>query len=172
MQSTACWLPALKYLFLSDWTNDELADVLYLFCVIQLDPNYRNSYKELAWRMQDSGWQCDNNQCRHQIDRMKRRYDTMAKQDKKSGSCLYVEVLRCELNECFGELKDVTPDKVYSLRKGMLTGANLVPENENNNTSSNKSNDAVEPSTSDATFSSKDKKKPKSNQQNVISLFP
>ena len=123
--------------------------------------------------MQDSGWQRDNNQCHHQIDTMKRRYDTMVEQDKKSGGCLYVEVLHHELNECFGALKDVTPDKVYSSRKGMLTGANLVPENENDNTSSNNSNDAVEPSTSDATFpTSKDKKKPKSNQQNVISLFP
>ena len=97
----------------------------------------------------------------------------MVEQDKKSGGCLYVEVLCHGLNECFGALKDVTPDKVYSLRKGMLTGANLVPENENDNTSSNNSNDAVEPSTSDATFPTrKDKKKPKSNQQNVISLFP
>ena len=64
----------------------------------------------------------------------------------------------------FGALKDVTPDKVYSTRKGMLIGANLVPENDIDNTSSNNNNDAVEPSTSDATIAiSKDKKKPKSN---------
>ena len=116
------------------------------------------------WCMQDSGWHRNNNQCRHQIDRMKKRYDIMVEQDKKSGGCLYVEVLHRELNECFGALKDVTPDKVYSSRKGMLTGANLVPENENDNSSNNNSNDAVEPSTSDATEgTSKDKKKPKNN---------
>ena len=156
--------------FLSDWTNDELADVLYLFRVIQLDPNYRNNYKELARRMQDSGWHRDNNQCRHQIDRMKRRYDTMVKQDKKTGGCLYVEVLRHELNECFGALKDVTLDKVYSSRKGMLTGSNLEPEDENDN--NNNSTEDVVPSTSDSQVStSKDKKRPKSNQQHIIYFF-
>ena len=97
--------------------NDELADVLYLFRNIQLDPNYRNNYKELARRMEDAGWKHDNNQCRHQIDCIKRRYDNMVEQDKKTGGCLYFEVLCRELNECFGALKDVTPDKVYSSRK-------------------------------------------------------
>ena len=72
-----------------------------------------------------------------------------------------------ELNECFGALKDVTPDKVYSSKKGMLTGANLVPEDENDN--NNNSNEDVAPSTSDAQVStSKDKKRPKSNQQHII----
>ena len=156
--------------FLSDWTNDELADVLYLFRVIQLDPNYRNNYKELARHMQDSGWHRDSNQCRHQIDRMKRRYDTMVEQDKKTGGCLYVEVLRRELNECFGALKDVTPDKMYSSRKGMLTGSNLEPEDENDN--NNNSTEDVVPSTSDSQVStSKDKKRPKSNQQHIIYFF-
>ena len=140
--------------------NDELADVLYLFHNIQLDPNYRNNYKELAHRMEDAGWKHDNNHCRHQIDRMKRRYDNMVEQDKKTGGCLYFEVLHRELNECFGALKDVTPDKVYSSRKGMLAGASLVPEradeNDNNNDGEAGTSD-VQPSTS------KDGKKPKSN---------
>ena len=86
--------------------------------------------RSLHVRCRTLGGNEENNQCHHQIDRMKRRYDTMVEQDKKSGGCLYVEVLRHELNECFGALKVVTPDKVYSSRKGMLTGANLVPENE------------------------------------------
>ena len=51
-----------------DWKLDELADVLYLFKTIQLDPNYRNNYKELARRMVDAGWQRDNDQCRHQVN--------------------------------------------------------------------------------------------------------
>ena len=45
---------------------------LYLFRNIQLDLNYCNNYKELARRMEDAGWKHDNNQCRHQIDHMKR----------------------------------------------------------------------------------------------------
>ena len=51
----------------ADWKLDELADVLYLFKTIQLDPNYHNNYKELARRMIDTGWNCDNDQCRHQV---------------------------------------------------------------------------------------------------------
>ena len=114
--------------------------------------------------MKDSGWDRDNNQCHHQIDCMKCQYDKMVEQDKKSGGCLYVKVLRRELNECFGALKDVTPDKVYSCRKGMLAGASLVPESKDGNINNNSINDNGDPSTSDAQSSSvKDKKKPKSN---------
>ena len=114
--------------------------------------------------MKDSGWDRDNNQCHHQIDRLKCRYDSMIEQDKKSSSCLYVEVLIRELNKCFRALKDVTPDKVYSCRKGMLAGASLVPENEDGNINNNSNNDDGDASTSDVQASSvKDKKKPKSN---------
>ena len=113
--------------------------------------------------MQDSGWQRDNNQCCHQIDHMKRCYDAMVEQDKKSGGCLYVEILRRELNECFGTLKDVTPDKVYSSRKGMLAGASLVPEGEEAENNNNNSNSDAAALTSDVQQStSKEKKKPKS----------
>ena len=38
---------------------------------------------------------------------------------KKTGSVLYFEPLRVELNDCFGALKDVTPDAVYSNRRGL-----------------------------------------------------
>ena len=38
---------------------------------------------------------------------------------KKTGSVLYFEPLRLELNDCFGALKDITPDQVFSNRKGM-----------------------------------------------------
>ena len=37
---------------------------------------------------------------------------------KKTGSVLYFEPLRQELNDCFGALKDVTPDQVFSNRRG------------------------------------------------------
>ena len=38
---------------------------------------------------------------------------------KKTGSVLYFEPLRVELNDCFRALKDVTPDAVYSNRRGL-----------------------------------------------------
>ena len=88
----------------------------------------------------------------------------MIEQDKKSGGCLYVEVLWRELNECFGALKDVTPDKVYSCRKGMLAGASLAPESEDANINSNNNIENEESVTNDVQPStSKEKKKPKSN---------
>ena len=49
------------------WSPDEMCDVLCLFKSIQLDPNFKNNYKELARRMTDSGWNRDNNQCRQQV---------------------------------------------------------------------------------------------------------
>ena len=113
--------------------------------------------------MKDFGWDRDNNQCRHQIDRMKHRYDTMIEQDKKSGGCLYVEILCRELNECFGALKDVTPDKVYSCRKRMLSGASLVAESDEANTNSNNNSEDAEAGPSgEQASSSKQKKTPKS----------
>ena len=149
-----------KFHFKLDWKHDELADVLYLFRVIQLDPNYRNNYKELSRWLVDCGWQRDNNQCCHQINRMKKRYNNMIENDKKSGGCLYFEPLQKELTECFGALKDVTPDKVFSSRRGMLTGANLAAENEENSNSSNSNNDGLSPSDASTTT---EQKKPKSN---------
>ena len=141
------------YYFETDWKLDELADVLYLFKTIQLDPNYRNNYKELARRMTDAGWQRDNDQCRHQIERMKKRYDALVDGSSKTGSSNFFEPLTKELNECFGALKDVNPDQVYSSRRGSKFGNPVNPED-------NKSDATDGPSTSSTEM--KDKK-PKSN---------
>ena len=43
----------------------------------------------------------------------------MVQASKKTGSVLYFEPLRLELNDCFGALKDVSPDMVFSNRKGL-----------------------------------------------------
>ena len=141
-----CWNLFYKLAsFSTAWSPDELCDVLLLFKQIQLDPNFKNNYKELARRMTDSGWARDNNQCcqqvhimysckgnfslsvceqiiccvKIQIDRLKKRYDVMQNASKKTGSVLYFEPLRVELNDCFGALKDVTPDAVYSNCRGL-----------------------------------------------------
>ena len=57
-----------------------------------------------------------------QIDRLKKRYDAWQAASKKSGSVLYFEPLKLELNDCFGALKDVTPDLVYSNLEGASAG--------------------------------------------------
>ena len=43
----------------------------------------------------------------------------MTAASKKTGSVLYFEPLRLELNDCFGALKDVTPEMVFSNRQGL-----------------------------------------------------
>ena len=45
-----------------------MCDVLCLFKSIQLDPNFKNNYKELARHMTDAGWNRDNNQCCQQVN--------------------------------------------------------------------------------------------------------
>ena len=40
--------------------------------------------------------------------------------DGKTGGVLYFEPLRVELNDCFGSLKNITPDSVFSARKGLI----------------------------------------------------
>ena len=55
---------------------------------------------------------------------------------KKSGSVLYFKPLRLELNDCFGALKDVSPDQVFSNRKGIEQHSS-----ENNSQSEQTSND-------------------------------
>ena len=55
---------------------------------------------------------------------------------KKTGSVLYFEPLRLELNDCFGALKDVTPDQVFSNRKGMEEKASSIEADEIQNSES------------------------------------
>ena len=69
---------------------------------------------------------------------------------------LYFEPLKAELNDCFGALKDVTPDFVYS----NIEGASTHVSGGSGDASSNPNEtevDQAEPSTS------AQKKKPKSN---------
>ena len=57
----------IVYFVDSGWKYDELVDVLYIFKQIQLDPNFKNNYKELARRLLDAGWTRNNDQCRQQV---------------------------------------------------------------------------------------------------------
>ena len=52
---------------------------------------------------------------------------------------LYFEPLRVELNDCFGCLKDVSPDQVFSNRKGLETQPHNADSNGNSEQESNES---------------------------------
>ena len=66
-----------------------------------------------------------------QIEILKRRYDDMMEASKKSGSVLYFELLHIELNDCFGALKDVRPDTVFSSRTGLKVNKPAEHDNDN-----------------------------------------
>ena len=72
---------------------------------------------------------------------------------KKTGSSTYFEPLCKELNECFGALKDVNPDQLYSNRHGNHVGNPVDVDDENVNSNA----ECPQPSTSQ-----KEKKKPRS----------
>ena len=73
---------------------------------------------------------------------------------KKTGSSTYFEPLCKELNKCFGTLKDVNSDQLYSNRRGNHIGNPVDVDDENVN---NSNAECPQPSTSQ-----KEKKKPRS----------
>ena len=48
----------------------------------------------------------------------------MVDESKKSGNCYYIKVLRTELNDTFGVMKNVNPDSVFSNLKGLQIALN------------------------------------------------
>ena len=63
----------------------------------------------------------------------------MTEAGNKTGGVLYFEPLRVELNDCFGALKNVQPDSVYSSRKGLLLHK---PTNDDGDEDSNGANNS------------------------------
>ena len=55
-----------------------------------------------------------------QIYLLQDRYDKMNDAATKMGGVLYFEPLRAELHDCFGAIKNVQPDSVFSSRQGMI----------------------------------------------------
>ena len=55
----------------------------------------------------------------------------MQEASKKSGSVLFFEPLRVELNDCFGALKDVRPEVVFGSRSGFKKPDRDDDENSN-----------------------------------------
>ena len=91
----------------------------------------------------------------------------MIEAGKKTGSVLYIKLLHKELQECFGALKDVNPDQVFSSRCGTQFGSQASGGDDNIN---NNNTDAVEetenepqPTTSTSDDDKSLRKKPKSN---------
>ena len=68
-----------------------------------------------------------------QIYLLQDKYDRMNEASSKTGGVLYFEPLRYELNDCFGALKNVQPDSVFSNREGIITN----PRNNSDDDDSN-----------------------------------
>ena len=47
----------------SEWIAAKEADLLVMYKNMSLEDGFCNNYKELARRMQDAGWEQNNNQC-------------------------------------------------------------------------------------------------------------
>ena len=81
----------------------------------------------------------------------------MTEADSKTGGVLYFEPLCVELNDCFGSLKNITPDSVFSARKGLLEKSKTSEADED---------------TDDADKSDKKNKQSKSNMKlSIIYLY-
>ena len=81
---------------------------------------------------------------------------------KKMGSVLYFEPLRVELNNCFGALKDISPDQVYSNRKGM---------EESNGSNSGDNTEVMKPSSSKVHEEKPENSKKKTKKSNYITFI-
>ena len=77
----------------------------------------------------------------------------MNEASSKTGGVLYFEPLRYELNDCFGALKNVQPDSVFSNRSGMICHPN------NSDNDDDDSNDTQSQATSSSTQSATEQKK-------------
>ena len=54
----------------------------------------------------------------------------MVEADGKTGSTDFFEPLRVELQDCFSALKNITPDSVFSARKGLIERTKSSPDSE------------------------------------------
>ena len=87
----------------------------------------------------------------------------------KTGGVLYFEPLRYELHDCFGSLKNVQPDSVFSSREGMIIHPSNSDEGDDDDNESNSSVSQAVPSTSSADLPKKNEKK--KTKSDYISLF-
>ena len=81
---------------------------------------------------------------------------------KKTGSSTYFKPLCRELNKCFGTLKDVNPDQLFSSRHGTHVG-NPVEVDDDDTNANNSNAETPQPGAS--------KKKPRSNYQQSLYLL-
>ena len=78
----------------------------------------------------------------------------------KTGGVLYFEPLRYELHDCFGALKNVQPDSVFSSREGMIIHPSNSDEgDDDDDDESNSSVSQAVPSTSTTDMTKKNAKK-------------
>ena len=94
-----------------------------------------------------------------QIYLLQDKYDRMNEAHSKTGGVLYFEPLRYELNDCFGALKNVQPDSVFSSREGMIIHPSASDDADDVDHDDTENNSQAVPSTSSTDVKQKDKKK-------------
>ena len=140
------------------WKVEEHIDLLVLYKNMLLGGIKKDNFKELSKRMSEVGWERNNDQCRQQIYILQDQFDRMNEASSKTGGCLHFEPLRYELNDCFGALKNVQPDSVFSNRQGLIVHPNASDDdNDDTETSAD-----VSPG-STASQKKEEKRKTKSN---------
>ena len=106
-----------------------------------------------------------------QIYLLQDKYDRMNEASSKTGGVLYFEPLRYELNDCFGALKNVQPDSVFSNREGMINN----PRNNSDDDDDDSHTAASEGSETSASASDakkkEAKKKSKSKSGFIINIY-
>ena len=137
------------------WKVEEHIALLVLYKNMLLSGFKKDNFKELSKRMDELGWDLNNDQCRQQVTYLEILfilnvvflinpyevitqkliiqiyllqdcYDKMNDVGTKTRGVLYFKPLRAELHDCFGAIKNVQPDSVFSSRQGMIVHTHLM----------------------------------------------
>ena len=144
----------------------------------------KDNFKELSKHMDELGWDRNNDQCQQQVTYLEilfilnvvflinpyevitqkliiqiyllqDRYDKMNDAGTKTEGVLYFECLKAELHDCFGAIKNVQPDSVFSSRQGMIV--HTPPDDAGDNSNDTESNEGAN--------STQDNEQPKSSKR-------
>ena len=96
-----------------------------------------------------------------QIYLLQDRYDKMNDAATKTRGVLYFEPLTAELHDCFGTIKNVQPDSIFSSLQGMIV--HTPPDEAGDNSNDTESNEGAN--------STQDNEQPKSQRERKSMIF-
>ena len=172
------------------WKVEEYVDLLVLYKNMLLSGIKKNNFKELSKRMDELGWERNNDQCLQQVNYLvnlfllnvrflsnpgevitqiliiqiyllQDHYDKMNDAGTKTGGVLYFEPLRAELHDCFSAIKNVQPDSVFSSQQGIIV--HTPPDEAGDNSNDTESNEGAN--------STQDNEQPKSQRERKSMIF-